>query len=112
MDDGKDNLLESQGGEEPGRWQQVRTSRPERTDGGERRDVWAPGQGEIHFLEILLELYWHKFVRQQDDKVPFTDALIQRAHKESAAGNTIIFCHAASTVRSCNFFKNMPAQLR
>lgn len=62
-------------------------------------------QGEIHFLEILLELYWHELVRLRDDKVPFTDALTQRAHKESAAGNTIIFFHAASTERSCNFFK-------
>lgn len=62
MDGGKDNLLESQGGEESERWQEVRTSRPERTDGGERRDVGAPGQGETHFLEILLELYWHELV--------------------------------------------------
>lgn len=78
----------------------------------EKRDVCARGQAEIHFLEILLKHHWYELVRPRDDKVPFADVLIQRAHNKSAAGNTIIFCPAASAIRSCNSFKNVPAQLR
>lgn len=43
LDERKDNLLESQGGEESERWQEVRMSQLERADRGERREVRAPG---------------------------------------------------------------------
>lgn len=50
MDDGKDNLLESQGGEEPERWQEVRTSRLESTDGGERKSVTCEREGKEKYI--------------------------------------------------------------